>query len=285
MRPFYAKKNPSRLDRLRSTRYAHSIMKTMNRLFLAASLFTLAALPGCVNLFDPIDNPGGEQQLLSAARAAFDKGDIATARELYGKAGGEASISELVFVDLDSCGADIAAFATALSRGSSGVSGTMLTVMGEKMNPQVSTACFATLLAAYKSSLTITDANLRGFTSYMAALAIAGEVIGTNSGITANAILEVADIYGTPSTCAASCAGCPKADGISAAAAVTLSSASSITAAWGTLKGAINAATTALSDLQISTGPSSTLVSAFNASDPTNDATFRCILAQIGVGR
>ncbi|MBS1960975.1 MAG: hypothetical protein JST04_02080 [Bdellovibrionales bacterium] len=255
------------------------------------SLAALAAVAGsfaCVNVFDPIDNPHGEGQLLSAARAAFDKGDVATARELYGKVGTETSTAELAFVDLDSCGADIGAFASALSKASDNASqsGIMLTVMAEHMNRQVSAACFATLLSSYKTARTITDASLRGFTSFLAAIAIAGEVLASNNGISADGILQQADLYGTPSTCVASCAGCAKADGISGAAAVDLSSAGTITATWGTLQGAISAANTAIGELGISTGPSQNLITALNAANPTDaGGLYRCALAQIGVGR
>lgn len=256
--------------------------------FSLAAAAALATTFACVNVFDPIDNPHGEGQLLSAARAAFDKGDVATARELYGKVGNETATAELTFVDLDACGADIGAFASALSKASdnSGNPGIMLTVMAEHMNRQASSTCFANLLTSYKTARSITDPSLRGFASFLAAIAIAGEVLASNDGIAADGLLQQADLYGTPSTCVASCAGCSKVDGITGAAAVDLSAAGSITATWGTLKGAISAANTALGELGVSTGPSTNLISALNAAN-SNDAggVFRCALAQIGVGR
>jgi hypothetical protein len=266
-------------------------MNQWNR--IASTLVLITALAGtsaCVNIFKPFDSAKGDRQLLSAARAAFDRGDIGTARELYGKVSADESArSELVFVDLDSCGADIGAFGTALSQGTS-VTGKMVTVMAEKMNKHgVSPACFATLLAAFKRARTIVDPSLRGFTSFMTALAIAGEVLGSNNGIAANGILDQTDIYATPATCtqAAACAGCSKADGITASGSVNLASAGTISATWGSFNGAILAATTALgpTELNIATGPSATMVAAFNAADPTTDFTYRCILASIGVGR
>src|SRR5688572_5467951 len=132
---------------------------------LLVSLAASAAIAGtfaCVNVFDPIDNPGGEAQLLSAARAAFDKGDIATARELYGKVGNETATAETIFLELDACGADIGAFGVALSKAAdnSAAPGIMFSVMGEQMYPAKSATCFATLLAAYKSARSITSPNL-----------------------------------------------------------------------------------------------------------------------------
>src|SRR5205809_424094 len=120
-------------------------MTQWKRVFLSlAATVALAGGSSCINLFDPIDNPSGEGQLLSAARAAFDKGDMATARELYGKAGGETALSETIFLDLDGCGADIGALASALSKASdaSGTPGIMINVMAEHMLDLHSATCF-----------------------------------------------------------------------------------------------------------------------------------------------
>lgn len=252
----------------------------------AAAAAAIAGSFACVNLYDPIDNPRGEGQLLSAARAAFDKGDVGTARELYGKVGNETATAETIFLDLDSCGADIGAFASALAKGAdnSSASGIILSTMGERMAGAHSTACFATLLAAYKSARALTDANLRGFASFLAAVAIGGEVFANNTGAGDGTITK-ADVFTNPTTCIASCTGCTKADGITASAAVTLSSATTIDASYGTLQGAISAANTALGELGVTSGPSTNLVAALNVGNPNNDATYSCILAQIGVGR
>jgi len=264
-------------------------MTLWKRAFISvAAAAALAGSFACVNMFDPIDNPSGEAQLLSAARAAFDKGDMATARELYGKVGSQTSAAETIFLDLDSCGADIGAFGTALSKGAdnSSASGLMLSVMGERMYPAHSTACFATLLAAYKSARALTDTNLRGFATFLAALAIAGEVFANNTGASDGTITK-ADVFTTPSTCNTGngCAGCTKTDGISAAASVDLSSATTITATYGTLQGAITGATTALNELGITSSASNNLTTALNAGNPNSDATYSCILSELGVGR
>jgi extradiol dioxygenase family protein len=261
-----------------------------NRLLL--SLATLAALTGsfgCVNLFDPIDNPGGDVQLLSAARAAFDRGDIANARELYAKVAGETGRAEEIFLDLDSCGADIAAFGTALSKASqnSAAPGIMFSVMGEHMYPAHSTTCFATLLAAFKRARALNDTSLRGFASFMASVAIAGEVFANNAGAVDGTITK-ADVFTDPTSCIASCgAPCAKTDGIVGAAEVTLTSATTITATWGTLQGSLRAMNTALGELGItSSSPSINLYQAMQAVSPLDaGSVYRCALAQIGVGR
>lgn len=266
---------------------------------VAALALVIASLgtSGCVNLFDPIDNPGGDRQLLSAARAAFDKGDIEKAREYYEKLGAnEVAKSELIFLNIFDCGADIDAFGTALSKGADSVStpGIMLTIMGEKMNAQKSTACFATLLSSYKTARTITDPSLKGFTTFLTALAIAGEVLANNAGIAIDGELAKTDLLGASypaSTCTTSGAcpgGCANAsDGISAAAAVDLNAAVTISATWGTVQGAITAIQTALSasELNVTTGPSLALIAPILGATAGSNSGFRCALNELGVGR
>ena len=73
-----------------------SAKNLIQRLFVIAGLAIPLVLQGCVNIFDPLDSPSGEAQLLSAARACFDDGDFACAREFYGKLGSnEDAIAEL----------------------------------------------------------------------------------------------------------------------------------------------------------------------------------------------
>ena len=43
--------------------------------FIVIFLSLLAAASGC-NLFDPLDSPTSDAQLISAARACFDRGDL-----------------------------------------------------------------------------------------------------------------------------------------------------------------------------------------------------------------
>jgi hypothetical protein len=246
-------------------------------------------LSACVNMFDPIDNPSGDAQILSAARAAFDQGDMAEARELYGKlAGNQTAISESIFLDLDTCGANIGAFGSALANGTDSA-GSILTILGERMAPAHSAACFATLLAAYKSSQnTLTDPNVKGFTSFLAALAIAGEVLANNTNIQDGSLLK-ADFVLTSGCSAATslCTGtCIVSDGISAAAPVTLSAATTLTATWGTLQGALSAASSALSLMGINAGPAYSLINnATLAAQSGDNGNYRCILHSLGVGR
>jgi len=254
-------------------------------------------MSACLNLFDPIDNPSGDEQILSAARAAFDRGDLQEARDLYAKLGGnETALAETIYTHLEECGAGIEAVGAALGAATSGSAGILVTVMGEKMNPLRGTTCLATLLAAYRSSQTLTDPSQKNFAAFLAAIAVAGEVLAHNSGITANGTLAVTDIVTSGGasacilgTCGAGCGVTTK--GITAAVTVDLSSSgpATITPTWGVFHGAITAANTALTALGISTGPSASLMTALISLNPNvldNNATgYACGLHSIGVGR
>jgi hypothetical protein len=267
-------------------RFARRSSVLVSVLAISALGFGLSA---CVNLFDPIDNPDGDAQILSAARAAFDKGDIADARELYGKiAGNQVAISETIFLELDGCGAGIGAFGSALANGTTSA-GSILTILGERMAPAHSAACFATLLAAYKSSQnTLTNPNVKGFTSFLAALAIAGEVLAHNTNVQDGNLLkadfvEVGGCSAATSLCTGSCV---VSDGISQAAAFTLGNATSVTETWGTLQSALSAASSALQLMGIEAGPAYTLINnEILAANSNSNANYRCILHSLGVGR
>jgi hypothetical protein len=256
---------------------------------LAAVCGVVVGLSGCVNLFDPIDNPSGDEQILSAARAAFDKGDVAQARELYGKiAGNEDAKAELIFVDMDGCGANIEAFGTALGTGTNATAspGILFTVMAEKMVQAHGTSCLATLLSAYQRSRALTNTRLRGFVSFMAAMSIAGEVLAHNTGAQ-DGTLKKSD-YVVEAACPA-CAGsaCAVSDGISTQATVDLSLAASIGATFGVIHGAVTAMQTSLSEMEItSSGAAFALMQqivAFGAGPGTE--TYRCALEAVEVGR
>ncbi|MBU6375972.1 MAG: hypothetical protein KGQ59_08260 [Bdellovibrionales bacterium] len=91
-------------------------------LVLAISMATLATLSGC-NAFSLIDNPGGDEQYLSAARACFDQGDFDCARENYAKLSGnyaETRAAEEAFLLLTENGASMGVFMETFGKGGDG---------------------------------------------------------------------------------------------------------------------------------------------------------------------
>ncbi len=266
----------------------------MKNLKLLPALIAMISLSGCPNLYKVVDKPSGDAQILSAARAAFDRGDIQEARDLYAKLGSnETAIAETVYTNIDDCGGGIEAVGAALGAATTGSAGVILTVMGEKMNARRGTACFATLLAAYRTTQTLTDVTLKNFSGFLAALAIAGEVLANNSGITNTGSLAKTDIVSNGTTCVSgSCGACAvtsKGITYTAAANINTGGDATITATSGTLHAAMLAANTALTNLGISAGPSSSLIAALKDLNPavadSNALGYSCALNSIGVGR
>lgn len=267
------------------------------RSFIILAL-TFMATTSCVNVFSPIDSPGGDDQILSAARAAFDRGDVAKAREYYEKLGAnETAISEKLFLDLDACGAGIGTLASALSKGSDSLDnpGILLTIMAEKMNALHGTDCLEQLRKTYQASTKITDKRLGAFSKFLAALAIAGEVLAHNAGIATNGSLDKTDYLSLPTaSCDLSggpCAGgCAKLDGISPSGVVNLDTAPSIAANWGTLHGAVLAIFDALEDLDIKSSGSASyqlfdLLRQQGGGYTNSNSDYRCLINKAGVGR
>ncbi len=157
------------------------------RLKAPLSILTLfLALVGTTscNMFDPIDSPTSDPQLLSAARAAFDHGDFATAAELYGKlsaAEADTVASEQAFRMLEDTGAGMAAFMTAFGTGATpgGEAITKLAAMLSNSStggaPGV-TKRLAMLTAFQEHTKIQNNAALRGMVRFLGAMAILAEL-------------------------------------------------------------------------------------------------------------
>lgn len=157
-------------------------MKVQHRLFfLAFPLFI-----SC-NVFGPIDNPTSDPQHLSAARACFDQGDLACAKEHYQKLGAGSSdtaISESAFALLDEQGASLSAFLQFVGNsGCDGCSGgTALTKLAELLSPGAGEAKRLAIYEAFKKRNDIQDAKLRAFVQFLAGLSLAAEILGEATG-------------------------------------------------------------------------------------------------------
>lgn len=166
----------------------------------AVSLISIAFAISACNVFDPLDSPTSDPQLLSAARACFDQGDMTCAKELYGKlSANEADIasSELAFAVLDENGVNIASFAEAVS---SGGGGSGLTKFAGKLSthtPGVDKRL--ALYGAYLKVVTIKDTSLRGFVRFAVGLALAAEILSEDSRISGT--FGKSDLVTTPASC------------------------------------------------------------------------------------
>jgi len=92
-----------------------------NFLVVLTCLFALSSGISC-NVYDFIDNPTNDAQHFSAARACFDRGDLACALEHYGNvvSGGDIKVAEEAFVVLEREGMTMGVLMTAIGSGDSG---------------------------------------------------------------------------------------------------------------------------------------------------------------------
>lgn len=256
---------------------------------------------GCINIFDPIDSPSNDAQLLSAARACFDEGDFSCAREYYGKlANNEDAKAELAFVKLDEVGAGIGSFVRALDAASGSSAGMILTVLAEQMAPFAGSSARASLLSAYQASLTISNTELKGFVQFMAGIAIAAEILAELDGAQTDKILQretdiVANSAGCRALAAGACANalCANTSAYTWSGTGTdLNAAGSLSKNWDTLHGAISAASTGLTNMNVTNSTSQSVALATNLLNllGTLVADARCmqwalVSTSIGVGR
>ncbi len=280
-------------------------MKLNLRLPILAGAGLLAFLSSC-NIFDPLDSPGGDRQLLSAARACFDKGDFACAREYYGKLGGnQDAIAELAFLSLDEEGMDISAIVRALAISDGETIGSILTELGEALTYKTTPgeAKRQRLVDSYKTVANITNTSLKGFVRFTTAIAIAAEIVAEESSVASDNVLSKTDLVLNAATCTevAACTGAaaacvstsntiaggaePASTMISDPSTATLAGA---TPTWGMFVFAMRAALEGIEEMGVQTGDSLTLINQIlnTATFATDNDCARAVLVKnLGVGR
>ena len=171
----------------------------LSLVFLAA--FSAASLSGC-NLFDPLDTPTNDDQIISAARACFDQSDLVCAKEYYNKLASDSDVrnSELAFAALDENGIGMSVFLGAFGSGGSGAGISALASRLAVINKNNSATRIAFYQAYQKAGL-IKSAGLRGLVRFTTATAIASEILSEGAGI--NQKLDKSDYVSSPTGCAA----------------------------------------------------------------------------------
>ncbi len=239
----------------------------MTRIRLTALVLPLLiTLAGC-NVFDPFDTPTSEAQLLSAARACFDRGDISCAREAYAKLSGtdsaEVAASEEAFAILDEQGAGMGAFITSMADGDASQG---LTTMAGKLSVGAGLARRKAIYEAYlKVSSISSNTGLRGLVRFVTGFALAAEILAEDSG--GDGKLSTTDLADDPTACVNNIATCLTISNctrtgtvLSGAAAVDLVTSPSDTAmdgaspTWGQFSGTIGAISSALTNELASNG-------------------------------
>lgn len=167
--------------------------------YLPLFLLTLGTT-GC-NLFDFMDNPSGDVQYLSAARACFDQGDLTCALDYYGRLSTEYSDTnnaESAFAILDQNGATMANLVSAIGNGQNG--GKILTSLSDKLSTiGTGESVRIALYSAFTKTTSINDANLRGLVRFTSAMAIVAVALAEING--SNGVLDQTDIVTDATTC------------------------------------------------------------------------------------
>ncbi|HCM39629.1 MAG: hypothetical protein A2X97_13900 [Bdellovibrionales bacterium GWA1_52_35] len=184
----------------------------------ALLLTAFGTLSGC-NLFDPLDSPSGDAQLLSAARAFFDQGDFAQAAEMYAKLSGDKADdvnADSAFRILDENGASMGQFMIAFGTGQ-GSMGTGFTKLADALissNGPAGKAKRLAILTAFQKTDLIQDPATRGMVRFATAAAMVAEILAEGAsptGLVPNDIANIAAICidATPPGCAgnAACQG------------------------------------------------------------------------------
>ncbi len=166
-------------------------------------IVTALSLTSC-NIFDPIDGPGSDNaQLLSAARACFDSGDYACAREYYGKISSPTDQikAEQAFLRLDPLGASIGSFMVALGSGG-GSPGSIVTKVANsigKVSPGEATRL--EIYRAFNDADTLSATpQQQGLVRFIAAMSMVGAILSEGSFTRGN--LKKSDLVVNATTCA-----------------------------------------------------------------------------------
>ncbi|OFZ21021.1 MAG: hypothetical protein A2X94_06730 [Bdellovibrionales bacterium GWB1_55_8] len=180
----------------------------VSTLFACAFSLTVTAC----NVFEPLDGPSSDAQLLSAARAAFDQGRFEEAADFYGRLSSdyaEVSASESAFQILDQYGASMGAFMSSFGQGMENI-GVGFTRLAPKLTSDgraPGQAKRVAIFGAFRKIDNITsNPELRGLIRFVSAAALLSEILAENTG--ASGLFQEADLVADPNACLTLGAGC-----------------------------------------------------------------------------
>jgi hypothetical protein len=254
-------------------------------------IFTSTLLISC-NAFDPLDSPTSDEQYLSAARNCLDEGDLACARDWYGKisrGSGDTRAGELAFTTLSEYGGKFEDFIA--SAGSTGAGAAALNTLANRLSAGAGVGKRLGFYSAYKYTQYIQDPEYRGFVRFITALFLAAEILAEDSG--SDGILQKTDLI--LSTTACSCTNCSA----STTSLLSLSTREDILFApdqhdfsgsptMGMLDGALAAVSYALSTELVAAGKFGSGTTSFTQAllntSTSNNQCYRYALVNAGVG-
>lgn len=179
---------------------------TQNRFFIQFSSAALAilcagALQSC-NIYSGISTPSGDEQILSAARACFNQKDYACASEQYARlstAQADTGTSESILAILDQNGVSMGTFMATM--GSGGDVGKGINNLAASLTSGAGATRRVAMQSAFNSRTTISDANLKSFVGFLAAVSLTAEILAEAAG--SNGTLEKTDLTRDPTACKA----------------------------------------------------------------------------------
>lgn len=163
-----------------------------------ALLLSLTLVGACgVNIFSPVDSPSGDAQLLSAARACLDSGDVACALDFYNRlSSSDTKFAENAFALLNQQGATFGAFLTSVGSTAS------TAALGRMANQLVSGSGSArrkAIFTAYKKNESITDATQKNFVKFLTSFSLASAILAETAG--ADSKVTAGDLTANSSSC------------------------------------------------------------------------------------
>ena len=222
---------------------------------ISSIVLTVAALPlsSCTfNIFAPIDSPSGDAQLLSAAYAAMDRGDFATAVQDFQKVSSleaDNAASGEAFALLAENNIGMGAFATAFGSGSNVNAGIAITSLANSIGSLAGQQARLQIFQAFQLGIGITDNTpLRGMVRFLSAVALIAETLAEGAANPNHVVATDSATGGSAcsaSTCTGSSCNRPSASNLTSGPypAIDLSSASTTSA---TLSNSTNAPTLSL---------------------------------------
>lgn len=183
--------------------HAHFLKRLAPILLLTAA----AAAAASCNVFSIIDKPSGDTQLLSAARACFDRGDFTCARDNYAKlspSAAESAAADQAFLALDELGAGFSVFMSSFGKGD-GSATNLIQTLTEAMIPQASQETRMRIFAAFKRTAEIrSNKELQGLVRFVTATALVSEILAEDATGTT---FSRSDLVSDPSVCATASEG------------------------------------------------------------------------------
>ncbi|MFZ9596665.1 MAG: hypothetical protein ACO3A2_11390 [Bdellovibrionia bacterium] len=172
------------------------VKKVLKPLGILPALWTLLTLSGC-NLYESMDSPTGEKQLLSAARACFNLGDFTCALKYYqaltsssstSTATSDQAYSEVAFQTLEELGITISVFMGAVLEGN-GSAGSLINQLAGHLRTTSSTnplpsgnyAIRKKIFQAYQKSLRIQASKTQGLIKFMTASSLMAAILAEDA--------------------------------------------------------------------------------------------------------